>query len=146
MISRIANYQLKSSILDVPDLVEFSLSEYKLLQTMFPDEKIFGAPSVKFLGFEWEVVIGSIKDRIYKIQLQTPLESAGDADHILSKVVTYCLEEMGQPAERKRIEGMEGIVWHSNEGNVIVGHCVEGTPYRVVNLSLTSSEVIKPSG
>jgi hypothetical protein len=60
-------YEIESLVESLPDLHEFSTSEYSLLPKSFAHERIYNASPMLFAGKQWDVVVGAISGRIYKL-------------------------------------------------------------------------------
>jgi hypothetical protein len=63
----IGPYNLDMSIVGLEGLVEMTSAEYKVLPKTFRGDKVFKAPDVSFLGFSWNMMLGVVEGKIYKI-------------------------------------------------------------------------------
>ncbi|MGD0129062.1 MAG: hypothetical protein ABSF46_27365 [Terriglobia bacterium] len=89
-------YKLDMSIANLQGLVELSPSEYAALSRgiVFAGEKDFHARTTKFLGYDWDIAIGVVGQRIYKI---SPLLEFGDVaseDKAYSAIYNYCRQQL----------------------------------------------------
>lgn len=127
-------YRLDSSIRDLTGLSELSPEEYKNFLLQFEDEKIYNAPPV--LGCSWNLTLGTVHDRIYKIAPYLLLDTKIEANPIADETLHYCLEQLGKPA----VQRTGWFTWHTTDGNVILQTAV--TPDGLsINLFLTSRAV-----
>jgi hypothetical protein len=133
----IGPYKLDMSIVGLKGLVEITPAEYNVLPKTFKGEKIFKAPDVPFLGFSWDIRLGVVEDKIYKMSPSLVIRGKRQADEALMKVLTYCKSKLGEPVEQQT--GL--FMWDTNDGNVILQSPLE-TPFGfVINLFSTSRAV-----
>ena len=134
----IGPYNLDMSIVGLKGLVEIPPAEYKVLPKTFKGEKIFKAPDVSFLGFSWDVRLGVVNGKIYKIStsLMFQREKRMEKVAIKEKILSYCKSKLGEPAEQTDLS----IIWDTSDGNVMLQTLA--TPLHfVINLFCTSSAV-----
>jgi len=134
----IGPYKLDMSIVSLKGLAEISPAEYKVLPKTFKGEKIFKAPDVSFWGFSWDVRLGVVNGKIYKISPSLMLQGKKGEEElaIKEKILSYCKAKLGQPAEQSGLS----IIWDTSDGNVVLQGLQ--TPFGfVINLFLTSSAV-----
>jgi hypothetical protein len=118
------------------ELREFSETEYKILGRQFKDEKNFNAPDVEFLGYSWNLQLGTVSGRIYKIAPYLLVTAKRDANIAAMVALQYCTEQLGKPLSQE--SGL--FVWDTTDGNVILqtGEAAEGFS---IGLFLTSNAV-----
>jgi hypothetical protein len=135
---QIGIYSLRQNIRDESQLTEVSQLDYNSFSKTFVDEKILKAPDVFFLGHLWNILLGVIKDRIYKISAQFVSGDGQMADTVYSSTVRFCSKEYGSPLSNKNLpsslrnlyeksgytehEVKSVMVWKTSFGNVILDH------------------------
>jgi hypothetical protein len=133
----IGPYELDMSIAGLKGLVEITPAEYKVLPKTFKGEKIFKAPDVSFVEFSWNMILGVVKGKIYKISPSLMLQGKSQADGAAMKVLVYCKSKLGEPAQQQN----GSFMWHTSDGNVILENPFE-TPFGfAINLFSTSHAV-----
>lgn len=135
----IGPYNLDISIVGLEGLVEITPAEYKVLPKTFKGEKIFKAPDLSFLGFSWNMVLGVVEGKIYKISPSLMLQGKSQADEAAMKVLVYCKSKLGEPAQQQT----GSFMWQTSDGNVILENPFE-TPFGfgfAINLFFTSGAV-----
>jgi hypothetical protein len=60
-------YSIDMPVDGISSLREASDEEYAAYGRHFSGERIFHAPPIEFLGFEWEMLLGTVNSRIYKV-------------------------------------------------------------------------------
>ncbi len=77
-------YRLDASIDGLAGLVEFSPLEYATMGRQFEGETGYNAPPVTFLGQQWNLMLGTVHSKIYKIaphlEVKTQTRSKSDCD------------------------------------------------------------------
>ncbi len=151
MLTSIGPYSLDACISGLSGLSELSPLEYEILPKMFPGEKIYTAPGVRFLSHEWTVKVGVIGDRIYKLAAQLFWPGAGGGEEIFLQVLGFCEREMGKPTDHVGKQSIGSIgqynstfVWNTTLGNVTLVQG-EGAGRNFVTLILTSGDKSIPS-
>jgi hypothetical protein len=132
----IGPYKLDMSIVGLEGLVEITTAEYKVLPKTFKGENIFKAPDVSFLGFSWNIMLGVVGGKIYKISPSLMLQGKSQADEAAMKVLVYCKSKLGEPAQQQTASFM----WHTSDGNVILENFETSFGF-VINLFFTSHAV-----
>ncbi len=111
-----AQYQLGSTIAGLVGLVEFSQMEYRAIQSSLPNERMFKAPPVDFLGVSWQVDLGCLEGQIYKIAPHWESGNSAEAADLLRRVYEYCLNQWG--VHTKSVQSMK--LWKTSWGNAVV--------------------------
>jgi hypothetical protein len=133
----IGPYKLDMSIVGLKGLVEITPAQYDVLPKTFKGEKIFKAPDVSFLRFSWDMMLGVVQGKIYKISPSLVIPDKRQADEATIKVLAYCKSKFGEPVEQQ--PGL--FMWDTSDGNVILQKPLE-TPFGfVINLFVTSRAV-----
>jgi hypothetical protein len=127
LFSAVGPYALDAGIENLEGLTELSRIEYRALPKTFTGEKIYTAPELDFLDFQWNVCIGVLRGRIYKISPQLITEDPGKAQPAFAATFAHFFSVMGEPAERMG----SGVIWRSPEGNVILEQDRHGDIHRV---------------
>ena len=132
----VGEYKLDSQVPNLPNLKEFSRTEYSVLGRPFEGETDYDAPPVIFLDHSWQLQLGTVKGKIYKIAPYLQFTDKRDANAVAMKTLTYCTGALGKQTE----ERTSFFVWDAVDGNVILqtGETSEGF---FVNLFLTSMSV-----
>ena len=89
-----------------------------------------------FLGRSWQLQLGTVHGKIYKIAPYLLLKDKQDANAAAMESLRYCTAELGKPAEER--SGF--FVWDASEGNVIL-QTAESADGFSVSLFLTSRSV-----
>jgi len=132
----IGPYELDMLIVGLEGLVEITPVEYKMLPKTFKGEKIFKAPDVSFLGFSWNMALGVVEGKIYKISPSLMLQGKSQVEEAAVKVLAYCKSELGEPAQQQT----GSFMWHTSDGNVILENLETSFGF-VINLFSTSGAV-----
>lgn len=136
---QIGDYSLGRNITGLAGLIEISRSEYAVLPKTFPREKIFRAADVTFLGYPWNLVLGTVDGYIYKLSAQFMSDLGDMAAAAFSESVMYCSNQFGKPSSTD-----QGAVakWHPSFGNVIVD-TGSGFGQHYVNFQATSGSLVR---
>lgn len=131
-------YRLNGSITALPGMIDLSAAELLALdsQVQFQGERILHAPSVNFLDHNWDTILGTVDNQIYKVALQISGLSRSDGGAITRSVLVYITK---QQEKRPKSEGPMSV-WNAADGNIIFQDAWLGTEF-VLNLFLTSSAV-----
>ena len=132
----IGKYALGMQLEKTPDLVEFSKEEYQAFIRRFEEEYNYKAQPIDFLGYSWELMLGTVQNKIYKIAIYLVIPSKNAASSIEKEVLKYCIEKLGKPSSMEK--GM--VKWDTSGGNVIVQN-IEAFNGFNINMYLTSSSV-----
>ncbi|HLK64469.1 MAG TPA: hypothetical protein VKU19_13580 [Bryobacteraceae bacterium] len=132
----IGPYCLDAPIDGIVGLREFSLDEYAVMGRQFEGERNYNARPVEFLGRKWNLMLGTVNGRIYKIAPFLEAQRKEDATPIAMATLRYCSEILGKPASQKT--GL--FAWDTSDGNTILQTAVvsEGL---AINLFITSRSV-----
>jgi hypothetical protein len=157
---QIGDYSLGQNICNAPHLTEISHLEYNALPKIFIGEKILRAPDVTFLGYSWNMVLGVINERIYKLSAQFISDNPRMADVTYTEAIKFCSKQYGTPSSGKDLPSslrtlyersgwteseVDGVmVWDTPFGNVIVDRrsILDG---HYVNFQATSGPLVKAS-
>jgi hypothetical protein len=136
---QMGDYSLGQNITGLAGLTEISQSEYAVFPKTFPREKIFRAADITFLGFPWNLVLGTVDSFIHKLSAQFMSDLRDMAAAAFSESVMYCSNQFGKPSLAK-----QGAIakWHTSFGNIIVdtGSAL-GQHY--VNFQVTSGSLVR---
>lgn len=133
----VGRFKLDGSIEGLGGLIEFSPSEYAAIGRQFVGEKNYNALPVSFLGRPWEVMVQAVHGRICAIAPYLLLADRRDADRIATETFRYCVEELGNPAERQQTDFFR---WRTRDGSVMLRTEETADGFRI-GLFLTSSSV-----
>jgi len=112
----IGPYNLDMPLKDIKGLKEISSDEYDIFQKKFEREKIYKAPSINFLALTWDIMLGVVEGRIYKISSGYTTKDKNQANEAAMKALTYCKSKLGEPSEQQT--GL--FIWNTKDGNVIL--------------------------
>lgn len=135
-IFAIGKYKLDAPIEGLTGLVEFSPAEYAAMGRQFEGEKSYNAPPVTFLGRSWQLMLGSVNGRIYKIAVYLTPKTKQEANPAAMETLRYCTEKLGRPASQET--GL--FTWDTSDGNVVLQTAVTAEGL-AINLFLTSRAV-----
>lgn len=145
----IGPYKLDTTIDALTGLVEFSAAEYTALDRSLDTGKVFKAPPVTFCGFQWDINIGVVEGRIYKIAAFMHSDDTGAALKAHAAVNDFCFRHLGQHSDLTE----RFAIWDLPNGNVILERpnpvpagLWPGASGCYVNLFLTSRLVLKAIG
>jgi len=137
-VSIFGPYKLNEPVGSLEGLTEFSPLEYAVLASNLSNNMVFHAPPVDFLGHQWQVTIGSLGGRVYRIASQFITEQPQIAERVFHSAYAECVRKLGEPSERHG----QRVIWNTIKGNVLLNHGSRfGQCY--VNLILTSSDAIR---
>lgn len=129
----IGDYRIDTSISVTHKLVELTAEEYEFFTRMFKNEKTYKVPPAVLLGRSWNVMLGTVGGRVWKVAAFVELDNIAEAKRLTDEVMRYCISQLGKPTEEQ--SGL--ITWDTRDGNVILQHAtVMGTA--AINLFVTS--------
>lgn len=132
----IGPYKLDMSILGLKGLVELTPKQYDIFPKTFKGEKIYNAPNVTFLGFSWNMMLGVVEGKIYKINPYLEIHDKKQANETAMKTLMHCKSKLGEPAQHQT--GL--FIWDTKDGNVVL-QTAETSEGFAVNLFSTSLAV-----
>ena len=132
----IGAYTLDMMLREEPPLREFSPDEYEVMGKQFVGERIFHAPEVEFVGRPWNLTLGAVQGKLYKIAPFLELRNKDEANEAAFGALTFCNEQIGRPAEQRT--GL--FIWDTTDGNVIL-QTAEAKDGFAVNLFLTANSL-----
>ena len=123
---------------DVNKLVELTPTEKDALGLVveFKNERIYHAPPAEFAGVSWDIVLGAVDGRVYKVSALLVLENREQRDGVWRNLEGVLGTRLGAPASATATI----IIWDTEDGNVVVNRAESGGAYAVV-LTLTSRAV-----
>ena len=134
----IGPYRLDMNTPDASKLVELTEAEKRALNPIveFKNERIYHALPAEFTGGSWEIVLGAVDDRVYKISAMLVLENHEQRNGMWRKLDGMLRTSLGAPASAAATI----IDWDTEDGNVVMNRADAGGAYVVV-LTLTSRAV-----
>ena len=134
----IGPYRLDMKTADASKLVELTPAEKKALNIAveFRNERVYHAPPAQFAGVSWEIVLGAVDGRVYKVSALLVLENREQRDSMWRNLDGLLRTPLGTPATAAATI----IAWDTEDGNVVVNRADAGGAYAVV-LTLTSRAV-----
>jgi hypothetical protein len=130
----IGTYALDMALIEEPPLREFSAAEYEVMARRFEGERIYHAPEVEFIGRPWNLNLGVVQGKLWKIALFLEMGDGNEANVAALVALAFCGAELGKPAKQRT--GL--YVWDTSDGNVIL-QTAEVYGSFAVNLFLTSN-------
>jgi hypothetical protein len=132
----IGEYRIDTQISALHKLVELTTEEYKFFTRVFKNEKTYKAPPTIFLGRSWNVMLGTVNGRVWKVATFIELDNVSEANRLSDDVMGYCISHLGKPMEKQP----NIITWDTRDGNIILQTAtVMGTV--AINLYVTSCAV-----
>lgn len=167
-VIKYGNYYLTQNINEIKkDLREISKEIFNLgsIKKNFSDEKIYGSKTIIFLDNEWDIMLGVIKDKVYKIalhlassQVANPIGLASfNGNHevvkiqenpIFSEIQQYFKSNYGKVNEVKEVENSNLYIWDTKYGNIIleIGKKINKDSYfNILNIFDTYRQPFKES-
>jgi hypothetical protein len=134
-------YRLDAPIAELPGLVAFSPNQYAAMGgRQFEGETNYNAPTLNFLDHNWVVMLQTVGGKICKIAIHLVLGAAYDGNPVAKDVLSYCVDNLGKPAEQQTEQGARFVTWDTTDGNVIL-QTGETRGGFVIALFLTSSSI-----
>jgi len=134
----IGPYRLDMKATKLSKLVELAPSEKKALNLAieFKNERIYNAPPADFAGASWEIVLGTVDNRVYKVSALLVRENREHRDKMWRHLDGLFRTQLGTPATA----AAPIITWDTEDGNVVMNRADGGGAYAVV-LTLTTRAV-----
>jgi hypothetical protein len=132
----IGGYRFDMPVEGVPGLTEFSQAEYAIYGRRFTGEKNYNAPCIDFLERRWNVALGTVGGKVYKIALFFESESKNTVIEVPTAVVQYCQQRLGRASEQQETI----YIWDATDGNVVLQPGKYGSTYQI-NLFETSRSI-----
>jgi len=130
------NYRLDRPHPPGTTLRELTHDEYRVFPRHFVGEAIYHAPPAEFVGHRWDVMIGMINERPYKLAAFLRMEGWEEADPIIEAAFKRCDLQLGTPSEER--QGL--YVWDTEDGNVILQTTFIADSI-ALNIYVTSGEI-----
>jgi len=129
-------YRLDMQTPDERKLVELSQDERDALKAaiQFKGERIYHAPSAEFAGASWDVVLGAVNSRVYKVSAVLSLGTLDQRNAMWQRLDGLLRKSLGTPASVSPIV----TAWDTEDGNVVMNVGKAGGAHFIV-LTLTSS-------
>ena len=112
----IGAYRIDMAIPRDKHLVELTPDEYSFFPRAFENEKSYNAPPTGFLGWQWNVMLGTVNGRVYKVAAFVDDLTPAEGARLLTLAKKHCLTVLGKPAEQTP----DQAVWDMEGGNVIL--------------------------
>lgn len=134
----IGSYRLDMNTGETSKLEELTPTERKALNLgiQFKGERIYHAPPADFAGASWEIILGAVDNRVYKVSALLVLENREQRDRMWRNLDGQFRTPLGTPATASA----DIVTWDTEDGNVVVNRADTGAAYVVV-LTLTSRAV-----
>jgi hypothetical protein len=136
----IGGYTLNSSIRESPEMKELSDEEYKVLGKKFKKEAIYRVPHITFLKHKWDMLIGTVAGKIYKLHLNGTFPTDEEAFRCTA-ITCYSIEkELGEATEKSFENHSINHIWDTHYGHIHLGYMSVRETYNI-NISATSNMV-----
>lgn len=132
-------YRLSDQIDTIEGLVELSEAEYQVMTRNFDGEHIYKAPTVMFIGRPWNMMLGAVHGRIYKLAPYLEMGDKQEANRLAFDALSYCRSQLGKPSQQET--GL--FIWDTIDGNVIL-QTADAADGFAINLFITSNAVRTP--
>lgn len=134
----IGPYRIDMKVSEMPHLLELTADERGALNASvaFKNERLYNGPPAQFGGAQWEIVVGAVEGRIYKISALLVMPDASGRDRAWQSLADQLRAPLGAPASAAH----DLIAWDTEDGNVIMNRPDAGDLHVVV-LTLTSRAV-----
>jgi hypothetical protein len=135
---RIGSYHLDMKTSDGGPLVELTSIEKQALNAsiQFKGERIYHAQSANFAGVGWDIVLGAVDDRVYKISALLIVHNREQLDATWRNVDSLLRPPLGSPESVTP----SMVAWDTEDGNVVMNRTETAGAYAFV-LTLTSRAV-----
>jgi hypothetical protein len=132
----IGPYHLGMNTSEASKLVELTPAKKKALNPVveFKGERIYNAPPANFAGTNWEIVLGAVDNRVYKVSALVVLDNRDRRDTMWRNLNDLLRTPLGSPASAEA----NIVLWDTEDGNVVMNRADADGAYAVV-LTLTSS-------
>ena len=131
----VGQYRIDARIDGFRGLTPLSIDELAQLnrRVMFVGEQIWHAPDAQFMNMQWDTVLGTVENCIYKISAQWtgPRHEEGKA---YREIAVYCTKNYG------RRKSGELALWDASDGNIVLDSRNIGSD-AILNLFLTSRKI-----
>lgn len=129
----IGPYRLDMQIAGVSGLCEFSKIEYRAYTRQFKGERIYHAPVIDFLNYNWKMMLSVVHGRVYKIAAYIETQDKDLAHVAAMTTFSYCKQQLGEPAKQRG----DMFIWDTLDGDVAL-KTTQMTEGYEINLLLTS--------
>jgi hypothetical protein len=119
----LGDYRLDMRLQDINGLKELTKQEYAVFGRESEQEVIYHANPTNFIGYEWNMKIGTIEGKIYQLGASLAFDANGaekEMSKLVQSVYECCETYVGTPTEETR--GF--IIWDTDTGKVIFQYAV----------------------
>ena len=82
----------------------------------FKGQKFFHVPNVEFAGRSWDVVLGVVSAKVFKVSALVELSTEVEVKHTWASATRLISSKLGSPSEGQG----DVLAWNCSDGNVIV--------------------------
>ena len=111
----IGKYSLKTDTRLIT-FTQLTDTQLKYFNVIYEGEEIFNVPTTEFIGYKWEVLIGLINKKIYKICASMELGKEKDNIELTIHIISYLEVMLGTPSS----EDNGYWEWNFNDGNILL--------------------------
>jgi len=112
----VEDYEIDKPLRDLENFERLRNADQPVGQISFEDEQIYEAPTVRAFDRDWQLTLGVVQDRIYKIALFRSSRDRNQARLDMFAVFGVCKSLYGQPTDD---DGLIAV-WDAEDGNVVV--------------------------
>ncbi len=136
----IGGYTLNSFIPESSEIKELGDKEHLVLGKKFKNEVIYKAPHRTFHKQKWDMLIGTVAGKIYKLHLNNTFLTDEEA-YRCNALTCYSFEKkLGEATDKSFEDHAINHIWDTHYGNVHLGYIRLAETYNV-NISATSNIV-----
>ena len=126
-------YRINTSIDGLPGLSPASLDTLTALDLdlTFKGEQVWHAPQAEFMDLQWETMLGTVNNEIYKVSIQYtgPSDKAGRA---YGRLLPFLTRLYGNSKSM--------TAWDASDGNVVM-LCGNIGPESIISIAITSARI-----
>ena len=136
----VGGYTLNSPIRESSEIEELSDKEYLVIEKQFEKEAIYKAPPIEFLEQKWDMLIGTVGGKIYKLHLNSTFLSDEKAFRCNALTCHSFETRLGEATDKSFEDHSINHIWNTHYGNVHLGYISSREIYNI-NISATSNRV-----
>jgi hypothetical protein len=116
----LGNYRLDMLLQEVSGLRELTKQEYAVFGRASLQEVIYHATPVEFVGHSWNMMVGTIEGKIYRLAASLAFSGEEETTRFIENVYEKCEFFLGTPTEEER----GCFIWDTETGKVIFQYAV----------------------
>jgi len=136
----IGGYTLNSFVREDSEIKELSDEEYLVFEKKFKNEVIYKAPQRTFYKQKWDMLVGTVAGKIYKLHLNNTFLTDEEAFRCNALTCYIFEKKLGEATDKSLEDHAINHIWGTHYGNVHLGYISLAETYNV-NISATSNRV-----